>query len=114
MQNQARREGRPTQQLLTLYAIERWLARLASSHYAAQFILKGGMLLAAIDTRRSTVDADALALGMPGDPINIAAIVSEIAAMHDPDGDDEDGITFAAEPLATHVIREEGMYAGCR
>ena len=114
LQNQARREGRPTQQLLTSYAIERWLARLASPHYAAQFILKGGMLLAAIDTRRPTVDADALALGIPGDQITIAAIVNEIAAMPDPDGDDKDGITSAAEPLATYVIREEGMYAGVR
>ncbi|HUX70803.1 MAG TPA: nucleotidyl transferase AbiEii/AbiGii toxin family protein, partial [Cellulomonadaceae bacterium] len=46
LQNRARREGRGTQELLTLYVVERWLARLADSRYAQDFILKGGMLLA--------------------------------------------------------------------
>jgi hypothetical protein len=61
LQNRARREGRGTQELLTLYVVERWLARLGTSRYADQFILKGGMLLAAFDARRPTADADALA-----------------------------------------------------
>ena len=43
LQNQARRDGRGTQQLLTLYVVERWLARLARSPYANQFVLKDGM-----------------------------------------------------------------------
>jgi len=46
LQNRARREGRGTQELLTLYVVERWLARLSSSPYADRFVLKGGMLLA--------------------------------------------------------------------
>jgi len=47
LQNRARREARPTQTLLVMYAPERFLARLAASPYADQFVLKGGMLLAA-------------------------------------------------------------------
>ncbi len=42
LQRRARAEGRPTQELLTLYVVERWLARLALSPYAEQFVLKGG------------------------------------------------------------------------
>ena len=60
LQNRARREGRGTQELLTLYVVERWLARLAESPYRDQFVLKGGMLPAAFDARRPTADADAL------------------------------------------------------
>lgn len=45
LRNEARRQGRPTQELLTYYAIERWLARLEASRYATAFVLKGGVLL---------------------------------------------------------------------
>jgi hypothetical protein len=67
LQNRARREGRPTQELLVLYALERFLARLSASPYADQFILKGGLLLAALDARRPTVDADFLARRLSND-----------------------------------------------
>lgn len=60
LQNEARRQGRPTQELLTYYAIERWLARLVASQHANSFVLKGGVLLAALGARRTTVDADML------------------------------------------------------
>ena len=65
LQRRARAEGHPTQELLTLYVVERWLARLALSPYAEQFVLKGGILLAAFDARRPTADVDALAQTSP-------------------------------------------------
>ena len=34
LQNRARREKRGTQELLTMYVVERWLARLSRSAYA--------------------------------------------------------------------------------
>jgi hypothetical protein len=37
--NRARREGRTTQELLILYVLERWLARLAASPSAGDFVL---------------------------------------------------------------------------
>ncbi|HEX8092518.1 nucleotidyl transferase AbiEii/AbiGii toxin family protein [Jatrophihabitans sp.] len=58
LQSRARAEGRGTQELLTLYVVERWLARLSASPYRDQFVLKGGMLLAAFDARRPTADVD--------------------------------------------------------
>lgn len=64
IQNHARRERRGTQEVLTLYVIERWFARLSRSAYAGDFVLKGGMLLAAFGQRRPTADADALALNL--------------------------------------------------
>ena len=67
LQNRARAEGRATQELLTLYVVERWLARLSVSPYADQFIIKSGMLLAAYDARRPTADLDALAQAVSSD-----------------------------------------------
>jgi hypothetical protein len=69
LQNRARRDGRGTQELLTLYVVERWLARLAASRYAEDFVLKGGML----GQRRPTVDADTLACNLANDAAVVAA-----------------------------------------
>lgn len=54
LQKLARDQGRNTQQLFELYIHERFLARLATSRFANQFVLKGGMLLAVLDVRRGT------------------------------------------------------------
>lgn len=74
LQNRARREKRGTQELLTMYVVERWLARLARSPYVEDIVLKGGMLLASFGTRRPTVDADALARNMASDVITREAL----------------------------------------
>ena len=46
LQNQARRDMRPTDELLALYALEGFLAWLAASPAAESLVLKGGVLLA--------------------------------------------------------------------
>ena len=79
LQNRARREKRGTQELLTMYVVERWLARLSLSAYAEDFVLKGGMLLASFGYRRPTVDADALARSMSSDHQFVARRIAEIA-----------------------------------
>ncbi len=58
LKNQAQRTGRTTQELLQLYVLEGFLARLAASDLRDSFVLKGGVLLAAFDTRRPTKDVD--------------------------------------------------------
>lgn len=52
LQNKGRRTGRPTQELLQFYVLEGFLARPAASAASDQFVLKGGVLLAAFDLRR--------------------------------------------------------------
>ncbi|MBV9823758.1 MAG: nucleotidyl transferase AbiEii/AbiGii toxin family protein [Actinobacteria bacterium] len=110
LQNRARAEGRGTQELLTLYVIERWLARLSASPYRDQFVLKGGMLLAAFDVRRPTADLDALARNLANDE---AAVVSRICAVAaQPVA--EDGVEFKLRTVTSRVIRESGLYSGVR
>ncbi|AXH35475.1 nucleotidyl transferase AbiEii/AbiGii toxin family protein [Humibacter sp. BT305] len=110
LQNQARRQKRGTQELLTMYIVERWLSRMSRSPYAEDFILKGGMLLASFGTRRPTVDADALARNMASDEETVARRVAEIAAIEDPD----DGVEFLPETVTTAVIRDDALYSGVR
>jgi Nucleotidyl transferase AbiEii toxin, Type IV TA system len=109
LQNRARREGRGTQELLTLYVVERWLARLADSRYAEDFVLKGGMLLAAFGQRRPTVDADTLARNLANDADTVVARVAEIAALP---GDD--GVDFLTGSATATTIRDDALYAGVR
>jgi hypothetical protein len=54
----ARARNRPTAELLQLYALEGFLARLPASPHAHRLVLKGGVLLAAFDARRPTKDID--------------------------------------------------------
>lgn len=110
LQNQARRQKRGTQELLTMYIVERWLSRMSRSPYAEDFILKGGMLLASFGTRRPTVDADALARNMASDEETVARRVAEIAAIEDSD----DGVEFLPETVTTAVIRDDALYSGVR
>ena len=110
LQNQARREKKQTQDLLTMYVVERWLDRMSRSKYSQDFILKGGMLLAAIGSRRPTSDADTLARNMPADEETVAIRVAEIAALADP----ADGVEYLADTIKTVAIRDDAMYGGIR
>ena len=105
----ARADGRTTQQAFELYVHERFLARLANSRFAERLVLKGGMLLAALDARRATRDADMLARGIDNDMENLRDVVSEIAAI-----ELTDGVGFDVERISLVTIREDAKYEGIR
>jgi hypothetical protein len=110
LQNTARREHRVTGELMTMYVVERWLARLTRSPYADDFVLKGGLLLAGLGARRPTTDADALARNMAADEATVTARVVEIASIPLP----EDGVEFDVSTVRVQQIRQESQYAGTR
>ncbi|MFS8101317.1 nucleotidyl transferase AbiEii/AbiGii toxin family protein [Lentzea alba] len=111
LQNRARRDRRPTEELLTLYVLERWLARLAESTHAGRFVLKGGVLLAVFDARRPTVDADLLARNLPNDEASVVARVVEVAELAiEPD----DGVRFRTGTTVAQTIRDDDLYSGVR
>lgn len=106
LQRLARSQGRLTGDVLTMYVIERWLARLAQSRYVDDFILKGGILLASLGARRPTADADALVRNMGADQSALTALVVEIASIPIP----EDGVDFDTESVQSEAIREGSLY----
>lgn len=111
LQNRARREGRLTQELLVLYVLERFLARLAASDHTDAFVLKGGMLLAVMEARRPTTDADLLATHLANDETSVLARINEIASLT---LDVDDGVKFLTETAVARTIREGDLYAGTR
>jgi predicted nucleotidyltransferase component of viral defense system len=63
----ARQHGRDSAEYFAFYALEGFLYRLAQSAYARDFVLKGGVLMAAFADRRPTRDIDFSASGFPND-----------------------------------------------
>lgn len=95
--------------LLRNFMLERFLERIAVSNYKHNFILKGGMLIAAmvgIDTR-TTMDMDATIKGEKLSEAEITAIIQEILEIQI-----DDGAVFSFQSI--EEIREEADYSGFR
>lgn len=109
LRRRAREEGRGTDELLVLYVLERFLYRLSISSHRDRFVLKGGMLLAALGERRPTRDVDLLALSVANDVDAVTSLVSEIVTVHV-----EDGVEFRPAGTTGRLIREQDVYAAVR
>jgi Nucleotidyl transferase AbiEii toxin, Type IV TA system len=103
--------ARNTQALQILYAIEGFLRRLSISRYREQLVLKGAMLLAVLDARRMTKDADLSAHGIPNDEQSVTTVVAEIATSS---LSESDGVLFDPSSIATEAVREGASYRGVR
>lgn len=109
LQRQARKSGRDTLELMTLYVLEGFLSRLAKSQFNEKLILKGGVLLAAWNARRSTRDIDFAGLNVGNEVANVLDICREISSISEPDS------VFFESALASAVtIRDEDEYSGVR
>ena len=105
----AREQGRGTDELLVLYVLERFLYRLSTSPHRDRLILKGGMLLAALDQRRPTRDVDLLAVDLANDIETVTDMVRQVLAVAV-----DDGVVYDLDRMAAGTIREQGMYSGVR
>jgi hypothetical protein len=103
------RKQPPTAEYLTRHALESFLDRLTQTEHGKDFVLKGGILLAAYGARRPTKDVDAEAISSSVTADNIAQIVSDIAAV-----EADDGVEFDLGSLDIQEIREEAEYPGLR
>jgi len=95
--------------ILRNYMLERLLERVAESKYKNSFILKGGMLIAAmvgIDTR-TTMDLDATIKGQILTESEVATIVQDILNIYV-----NDSVIFTLRGI--EEIREEADYPGYR
>jgi len=109
LQRKARQTERPTDELIQLYALECFLDRLTRSAFANNLVLKGGVLLAALDARRPTRDIDLAATALRNTEGEVLAVVRKIAGISL-----DDGVEFHPEQAAAEVIREEDEYSGIR
>jgi predicted nucleotidyltransferase component of viral defense system len=109
IQKLARQTGGDVQELQTLYVLESLLARIAHSEHRDDFVLKGGVLLAAFAARRPTKDIDLQATGFTNDIEDVADRVRAIAGIDLPDG-----VVFDSASVTAAAIRDTDEYAGVR
>lgn len=107
----ARERGEDFQLVLTRYANERLLFRLASSRHAQRFVLKGAALFTLWTGRphRATRDLDLLGFG-DRSVDHARETFAELLRLDVPD----DGVRFAPDTLTVGLIREEQEYGGVR
>jgi hypothetical protein len=109
LQNLARRAKRPTDELHQIYALEGFLARLVESPFADRLVLKGGVLLAALDVRRPTRDVDFQGRHLSNDVDQVLTMVKSTAGTPI-----DDGLVLDAESATAEVIRDQDDYSGVR
>jgi predicted nucleotidyltransferase component of viral defense system len=111
LRNTAKSSGAPFQQVLQLYAIERFLYRISKSKHAQSVILKGALLLKTIGipNARPTVDIDMLRKGK-ADHASLVALIKDCATMEV----EADGLGFIADSVVAEDIAKDSEYKGTR
>lgn len=109
IRNIAKSKNIPAQVILQNYMFERFLNRLSASEYKEKFVLKGGMLVAAIVgiDNRATMDLDTTLKNLPLTPEAIEKALKEIFAI-----DLNDDVSFSLKGISP--IREDDIYGGYR
>lgn len=109
--NMAKDSGRPFNELLQYYAIERFIYRLSKSAHVDSFILKGALLLSVwnMPESRPTKDIDLL-----GRIVNSRDVI--VAAIRNMCGQtvEADGLSFDANSVTAAPITEDAGYEGLR
>ena len=109
IRNIAKQKSIPAQVILQNYMFERLLVRLSASSYREKFVLKGGMLVAAIVglDNRATMDMDTTLKNLPLTPEAIRSALNDICAISF-----DDGVTFEVGTISP--IHEDDIYGGYR
>ena len=107
--NLSKKKSADAQILMRNYMMERFLERISLSEYKDKFILKGGMLVAAMVglDARATMDLDATIKGANVSLTDVETIISNIIAIPI-----DDGVSFCIKRISE--IMEEADYPGVR
>lgn len=109
IRNIAKQKNIPAQVILQNYMFERLLVRLSASEYKDKFVLKGGMLVAAIVGlgNRATMDMDTTLKSLPLTPEAIRSTLDNVC-----NSPFDDGVSFEIGTILP--IREDDIYGGYR
>ena len=109
VRNLSKKKSADAQILMRNYMMERFLERISLSEYKNQFILKGGMLVAAMVglDARATMDLDATIKGTNVSVEDVEMIISKIISISL-----NDGVLFRIKRISE--IMEEADYPGVR
>lgn len=109
IRNLSKEKSADAQILMRNYMMERFLERISLSEYRDKFILKGGMLVAAMVglDARSTMDLDATIKGVNIRVEDVEKLIAAITAVSI-----DDGVIFQVKNISE--IMDEAEYPGIR
>ena len=109
IRNLSKQKSADAQILMRNYMMERFLERISLSKYRDKFILKGGMLVAAMVglDARATMDIDATIKGEDANVDAVENIIKDIISIPL-----EDGVSFRVKQISE--IMDEAEYPGVR
>lgn len=109
--NKAKDSGRPFNEVLQYFAIERFIYRLSKSPSAERFILKGALMFTAWKAPVSRPTKDIDLLGRIDNSIDVITAAMKEACMQKVE---PDGMAFDAESVTATRITEDADYEGIR
>lgn len=109
--NKAREKGRPFNELLQYFTMERFLYRLSKSLYVDNFVLKGALMLSVCEAPLSRPTMDIDLLGRINNSVEAIVAVTRVICRQEVE---PDGIAFDTNSIVGERITEDADYEGVR
>ncbi|QDV56536.1 nucleotidyl transferase AbiEii/AbiGii toxin family protein [Rosistilla oblonga] len=108
---QAKESGRPLQELLQYFAMERFLFRLSRSEHADRFVLKGALMFRVWGTPQTRATRDIDLLARADNSVDSMTQIMRSVCEH---AVAPDGVIFHGESVQGIAIKEDADYLGVR
>lgn len=98
-----------SQDFMIRHLLESFVARLVKTRHANDFVLKGGLIIAAYSARCPTRDVDSNAVSADVTAEKLKQVVRDVAGV-----EADDGVTFFVDEISAEEIRDSDNYPGFR
>lgn len=111
LENLAKKSGRPLQELMQYFVMERFLFRLSQSEHADRFVLKGALMFAVWGTPQSRATRDIDLLARAENSVDaMSGMIKDVCRQPV----ESDGVEFLSDSVHGAIIKENAGYSGVR
>jgi predicted nucleotidyltransferase component of viral defense system len=111
LENLAKSSGRPLQELMQYFVMERFLFRLSQSEYADRFVLKGALMFTVWGTPQSRATRDIDLLARAENSVDaMSNMIKDVCRQPV----ESDGVEFLRDSVHGAIIKENAEYSGVR
>jgi predicted nucleotidyltransferase component of viral defense system len=111
LENLAKKSGRPLQELMQYFVMERFLFRLSQSEHADRFVLKGALMFTVWGTPQSRATRDIDLLARAENSVDaMSGMIKDVCRQPV----ESDGVEFLSDSVHGAIIKENAEYSGVR